>query len=56
MGQQQLIKDAKLSYLKRMNDLVVKVLLRLERYDDMMQFIMSQQPSSTNMKLVPPNI
>lgn len=41
-----------MSYLRRMNDLVVKILLRLEMYDDMMNFILTQNPQTTNMKIV----
>jgi hypothetical protein len=48
LGCVQLQKDSKLSYMKRVCDLVVKVLMRQEKYDEMMQWVLSYEAVGVN--------
>ena len=44
--------EGKLSYMKRICDLVVKILLRSERYNDMVDWVLSYPADTMNKKLV----
>jgi hypothetical protein len=43
--------EGKLSYMKRICDLVVKILLRSERYNDMVDWVLTYPADTMNKKL-----